>query len=345
MSERVSTGSLRGGVALLRLLSLLAVPATAAVLLATPAAAEQELEVTTEADTAVCDDAECGLRGAIAEAEAEDDRPATITLPAGDYALARDGLRVESEITIVGDGAQDTIIEATGVRPFFVRVSGDLTVEGVAITGGETDGDGGAVLVNAAGSVALREVHLHDNEAERGGALAVDGAEARVIDSALTDNEAQEGGAVHVAGASSLASADVALSNTTISGNDAPQGGGGLAVAATHGEVALTHVSLVDNGAGRASGSAVQSLDAVNAEDAKVTAQATLIADNRADSAAVSDCDARLGSRGGNLSEGGCKLLRVVWAFDGDCRRLLVPWVHEFEWGWCAGGAGVSVRA
>lgn len=106
----------------------------------------------------------------------------TIVLPAGVYTLTAAGalagaatgaIDISSNVTIVGAGADQTIINAAalGDRAFDVESGAMLTLTGVTIEGGSTSGAGGAVL-NDHGTLVISHSELKDNAAAQGGAVA-----------------------------------------------------------------------------------------------------------------------------------------------------------------------------
>ena len=130
---------------------------------------------------------QCTLRAAIQAANNSGAGPHTITLPAGTYTLTRIGsddtalngdLDITSQITITGEGAATTIVQASPTsaatavdRVFEVRESGSLTLTGVTVRHGKpTAGDGGGGI-RAAGDLNLDKVVVTANAADEGGGL------------------------------------------------------------------------------------------------------------------------------------------------------------------------------
>ena len=142
-----------------------------------------------------------------------------ISLPAGTYTLALTGraenagltgdLDVLESLTILGAGADTTIIDANGIdRVFDVFAGVTLTLKDVTIANGSTE------------------------DAEHGGGVQSDGGTLIVEDSEIVDNRAG-GGAFEGAnggGIYSSNSGSVTLDHTVVSGNLAhrSQGGGGV---------------------------------------------------------------------------------------------------------------------
>ncbi|HEV3341571.1 MAG TPA: choice-of-anchor Q domain-containing protein [Pirellulales bacterium] len=119
------------------------------------------------------------LRRAISDANALGGSH-TITLTGGTYTLndqALGELAIDSNVTIVGAGASETTIDASGLgdRAFRVLSNATLNLSGVTIEGGSTTGGGGAVWNNG-GTVIISHCELKDNTAQIGGAVDDDSA-------------------------------------------------------------------------------------------------------------------------------------------------------------------------
>jgi CSLREA domain-containing protein len=211
----------------------------------------------------------CTLRAAIQELNALGGGPHTITLPARTYTLTQTGdddtalngdLDITANITIVGDGAASTIVQAcnvganpdcTGIdRVFDVRSGGTLTMRAVTVRKGNTsstgggirnrgtlilrgvvldrgtaDGGGGLENIGAAATATLTSVSVVNNRAGVGGGIENFGGTLSLTNVTLSDNTATilSGGGLRQSGGGSL------LSNVTAAGNGSP-GGGGIVV-------------------------------------------------------------------------------------------------------------------
>lgn len=200
------------------------------------------------------------LREAILQASDGD----VLQLAAGTYQLTilgtgeDDGqtgdLNIDREITIIGQGMGQTIIDALG-QSRVIDLTGEsskLTLRGLTLRGGQTDGDGGAIRVTEDNAqLTLQQVRVMESEAIRGagifnrgqltatdvvitangdltgtsegGGLYNDG-EATLERVSLVNNRATDGaGIYHHADNDSLR-----LTNVTLSGNVADNEGGGL---------------------------------------------------------------------------------------------------------------------
>lgn len=160
--------------------------------------------------------------------------------------------------TIAIDGGGHTLSGGGAGRVLLVAHDAAATATDLTITGGDTNGDGGGILVR--GRLALTDVTVSGNSAHRGGGIFVDGApgsttelsllrveisdnaasldggglaangdEGEVVitiaDSRIADNEAANlGGGILASGFSG--SVDIGLERTTVSGNSAQHGGG-----------------------------------------------------------------------------------------------------------------------
>jgi CSLREA domain-containing protein len=197
----------------------------------------------------------CTLRAAVQESNAASG-PHIIVLPAGTYTLAIPGdaehaaatgdLDLRRSITVAGQGADRTIIDAGGIdRAFEAIFAGtvlikDLTIEN-GVAGANTPGfgsvrSGGAIAtVGDTSTLTMRNVVLRNNQAQSGGAVYNVFSTVVIEDSTLHDNAATTGSGGGIA--EGLASY-TQLYNVTLSGNRAAQNGGGMA---TSNNTALFH--------------------------------------------------------------------------------------------------------
>jgi len=243
---------------------------------------------TTDSNDGACD-ADCSLREAILAANQLQDPTNRIDLAAGTYRLSipRNGSRfgntpgtgldgnlvVTRTLTIAGAGRDVTIIDArpspevAGVdRVLGVLNTGNLTISGVTITGGQTAafGQGGGILV-------------------LGGALAI--SDSRVI-----GNAALAGGGGIALGGSANPPATATITRCEIAENVAGspdpmelggQGGGLLNIQAT---MTVVESTIRDNTALRSTGGGIMNIDTQNRPNpaALLTVQRSTIAGNLA---------------------------------------------------------------
>lgn len=230
---------------------------------------------------------QCTLRAAIMETNALIG-PDTITLPsaiytltipnAGPYEPASGDLDVWEDLTIRGDGAATTIIQAcnsgvgpcTGIDRVFHLSGGTIEISGVTVRNGSTSGDypggrGGGIFVSAYTAVQLVDVHVTDSAADNGGGIYQMGAGGtltltnvtisrntatrfgggiwsasvlRVDRSIFSGNHGLWGGGIRVDGG------ELEITNSTFSGNTADEFGGGVFVNDT---TTIQSSTLADN--------------------------------------------------------------------------------------------------
>lgn len=294
--------------------------ATIAVGLTGPVPAAQAattIIVTSTADENPTDpnDGDCSLREAIHAANSdtsEDACPAgsgsdTIVLGPGTYALSVTGsgeddnetgdLDLLTSMSIQGAGAATTTINAGGIdRAFDIPDPlplPNIELSGFTVTGGdsETPGDGGGAIFNqGSASLTLTGLALVGNKAVYGGAVANDGSGAFIVrDSLVAANTALS----DVGGGFDIDVDVVAtLTNVTLTGNSAGEGGGIWVRDAT---LTLNNVTVTGN-------SAMEAGDAggVHNDLASITARNTIVAGNT-NPAGSPDCDGAIASQGYNL--------------------------------------------
>ena len=212
---------------------------------------------------------EVTLRAAIMEANAHtsDD---TIQLPAGTYTLTLGGanedfaatgdLDVTDNLTIVGAGAGQTIIDANQLdRVFHILASvvslEDLTITGGSVTGSDPEGHAGGVW-NDAGTLTITRSVVTGNTAQQGaGGISNGQADSpftgtlNIVDSTISNNTGLDGGGISNVG-------QLIITNSTISGNTALNDGGGISQPSAGPAVitvvnsTITDNSAANNGAG-----------------------------------------------------------------------------------------------
>ncbi|MCA1679393.1 MAG: hypothetical protein LC777_10810 [Actinobacteria bacterium] len=187
---------------------------------------------------------DCGLRQAIDKAAVGD----AVIVPSGPYTLTLGPLAVTKALSVLGFGAQSTIVQQpTGNGRVFSIASGGapVVIAGVTITGGKTAAfaGGGGVQV-ASGAVTLAGVTLAANKTGdfgNGGAIEVTGGGLTVDSSTISGNTTGPfGSGGGVSGAATI-------TNSTISANTAGDfgSGGGLSGSGT-----LKSVTITENTAG-----------------------------------------------------------------------------------------------
>lgn len=236
----------------------------------------------------VCGDGSgiCGIRPAIIEANALPGKD-TIVLSEGVYQLLLEGrgedaavtgdLDITDDLTIVGAGADTTIIDANQLdRVFDVIGSVNVTLEGVTVRNGELvelDEAGGAVR-NQAGSLTIIDSILENNTAVANGGAVHSTGTLTVARSRFSNNSAtgaKHAGAMFVSGSSTIidstfngnsatdssgaiyfGSGDHEVRGSTFFDNSAQNGGG--AIRNEEGTVRITNSTFSGNVAGQPGG-------------------------------------------------------------------------------------------
>ena len=184
----------------------------------------------------------------------------TIVLGEGDFYLALEGtdedaaqtgdLDITSNIIIRGAGADRTTIDADFIdRVFHVLESGDLTLEGVTIAGGDTFGGtnplGGGIAND--GNLHVSSTTISDNFAESGGGIYNTGTLEVTDSSTITGNTVDErGGGIDNRGGT-VAIADATISNNQATFNSRGIGGG---INSVGGSLTVANTTIADNTAG-----------------------------------------------------------------------------------------------
>jgi CSLREA domain-containing protein len=217
----------------------------------------------------------CTLRAAVEEANDPSVTPDTIVLPAGLYPLSiADSMQIRDAITIVGAGADTTVIDAGGITtvlhvetPRPGSTAWSLVLSGVTLRNGHGPNTiGGGIF--AEGPLTLVDSVVRDCSAFSGGGVyttaeatirrctftgnsatalggGINGYDVTLLDSTVSDNQAGFGGGVFGIG-------ELVIERSTIVDNTASGNGGGVEF---QGESArITNCTLSGNGAGQYGG-------------------------------------------------------------------------------------------
>jgi CSLREA domain-containing protein len=226
----------------------------------------------------VCDDGggACTLRAAVMEANAlpgADEigvSPGTYTLSlagAGENAAATGDLDITGDLTITGEGAASVVVDAAGIDRVFhlTEGAGVVSISGIAITGGNlepqfnptslcfplhhggggicitsgqlnlseaevrgnhSDDHGGGIIIGFLGRLAAASTKFHQNSSSRSGGAISNFGIATVSDSSISGNSAPAGGGVRNSGEIPGVNGLVTIERTTIEGNEGSIGGG-----------------------------------------------------------------------------------------------------------------------
>jgi CSLREA domain-containing protein len=208
----------------------------------------------------VANDGVCSLREAIQAANSNssvnecssgDPGPDTINLTVfGPYNLTLGELTVDSEITLNGNG--ETISAGGLSRIFVVNVGRTLSLNDVTLRDGVGDA-GGAIYSQYNSTVNISNSAILNNVGDEGGAIhsrgysTVNISNSAILNNAAIMKDSSSGGGINNWGGT------VNITNSTISGNRANAGGGGLAnltlvhPAFIFGTVNLTNVTITNN--------------------------------------------------------------------------------------------------
>jgi hypothetical protein len=227
------------------------------------------------------------LRQAIADAIAGEDITfadnvtGTITLTTGQLSISKN-------LTITGPDADILTISGNNAsRVFYVGVGATVTISGLTIANGYTDGSGGGICNND-GTVALNNCTMSGNNAYWNGGGIYNNGTVVLNNCTVSDNTAYigDGGGISNDGGTAT------LTNCTISGNAAGWGGGG-GIYNANGTVTLNNSTVSDNTAGGGGG--------IYNVGGTVKVKNTIVAGNNA--AVGPDCFGTLTSYGCNLVE------------------------------------------
>ena len=152
-------------------------------------------------------------------------------------------LVIDDNITIKADKGANVIIDANNTGRIFT-VTSTATLRDLSLTGGMTNGNGGAILVNG-GNLTVNNVEISECGAANGGAIATTaGSSLTAINCEFSENIATFGGAIYLAGTANITGSEfsdntmstyggaiyvnttsnVSISDNTFDGNDADKG-------------------------------------------------------------------------------------------------------------------------
>ena len=163
-------------------------------------------------------------------------------LAGGTILLSLDDLLINDDVTIVGLGADQLTIDGRGndstpdvkdgggLRIFRIVGSDGMdmpfvTISGLALTGGDSGPNGGAILSFGANLTIEHTTITGNASREAGGAISHSLGMLTIIDSILANNMAQRGGAINSFGGLPR---EVIIESSTITGNMAMGLGGGF---------------------------------------------------------------------------------------------------------------------
>ena len=190
---------------------------------------------------------------------------ATIIVDPGTYS---ESITIGSGKTLRGSGPGATVIDVTSLGASAITATGDFTLEGIRVTGGNAAGNGGGILASVSGTdIILSNVQFDNNNAgdsggaiylfegtltasditfsnntavEEGGAIYARLSDAVVVNGLFDSNSGGNGGAIMlIAGTSSISASEFSLNQAT--GSDGPAMGGAIYNAA---DLSITDTSI-----------------------------------------------------------------------------------------------------
>jgi hypothetical protein len=163
-------------------------------------------------------------------------------------------LLITDAVTIQGLSAAEIVIDAQQQSRIFdvTATAGDVTLDGLTLTGGRTTGDGefgGAIRFQSSGTLMVRDSTVSGNSTvalnAAGGGIAADAGAVMLTGSTVAGNLTQ--GLDAPGGGMWVALGAVTVSNCTIANNSTPSDGGGIF--AFSGAVMLTNSTVAGNSA------------------------------------------------------------------------------------------------
>lgn len=201
----------------------------------------------------------------------------TIVLTSGEIAFSK-------SIVILGDGASQTIIDGNqNSRIFNITSTDSVIISDLTIQNGSSNGNGGGIICENIERLYLNRMHVNDNLAvnsgggvytfsfafpirvelnnctfynnsagTNGGALGISNPNqntyAAITNSTLTGNSADQGGGIYAESDGSGWTSNVTIVNSTIVNNTAQSDGGGVYSYGGYSDVEITSSILVSNG-------------------------------------------------------------------------------------------------
>lgn len=220
----------------------------------------------------------CRTIGRAVTLSADGDR---IEIAAGVY--NEHDIQLSAQLTLNGAGAASTVVDAGSAgRGFYVTAA--VEIAGLTVRNGRRpagalyDAGGGAVLVNAAGNLTLRDVTLAYNTAGGSGGAIFNAGKLTLESSQVISNTAQElGGGIYNHG---LAATELTVTESTVAHNTAAgyDGGGGIY---NSGKLTVRSSTVADN-SGATFGGGLST-----AATAPVLLEGVTLSGNRANTAAA----------------------------------------------------------
>ena len=172
----------------------------------------------------------------------------------GEDISATGDLDIGSDITITGNGAQNTIIDGADIdRVIHVLSNGSATISGVTIQNGSTGEIGGGVFNE--NTLTINNSVIRDNEANAGGGINNFASMLTINNSLITNNRTIDAGFTNQEGAGIRTIGTVSIENSSITNNTTdPSSGSNGAGIYSSGTVDITNTTISGNSATSAGG-------------------------------------------------------------------------------------------
>lgn len=172
-----------------------------------------------------------------------------ILLGAGTYSVPSGALTITEEVNISGVGPRATTIDAAGSgdRVFVVSSPTQSSLGLLTVRGGFSSTNGGNILVTAGANLGLAFVRVTGGAATQGGGIANQGDLAVTFSTIDGNNATAVGGGIDNQG--TTGGAELVVGNSTVASNYAAEGGGISSRGASN-SVDFLHVTLARNTGG-----------------------------------------------------------------------------------------------
>ena len=166
--------------------------------------------------------------------------------------ITEEGILVDKNLTIQGQGAQNTIVQAHGFynqatnRVFKIETAKTVTIKDMTIRHGKTFGSGGGI--ENSGTLTVENCKIADNWAEDGGGgIKNDAGTITLTNCTINGNRIAAGWVIYGGGINN-ASGDMKITNCTIFDNSIYYGnGGGICNYGSTSVLTLTNCTIANN--------------------------------------------------------------------------------------------------
>jgi hypothetical protein len=283
---------------------VLATTIVALLVAASPAAAETFVVNTTDDLTGTCPTpTTCSIRQAIVSSGVNSE-PDTIRIPEGQYELSQGPLQVTSQVTIIGDSANATRIDAApGSRVFQIAGTSASISHLTMANGVATDQTGffGGNLQAASSTVVLDHVRVTGGNAYSGGGVSNRNGTMTITNSVISNNVATsgggDGGGLQNFGGDGFGPASLTVRESTIAYNTATKVGAISQWDNAGDTITLESTTIAYNSASSVTGG-------IDAGAGSISVRGSLLANNTVGLANANCTTTRLTSLGHNVDDG-----------------------------------------